>query len=243
MRIINYIVVFLLVATTATAQLGVRAGLNLGGPIGKLDGAKGFPIPGPQAGLYYNLKLNQRWGVNMDVLYSFRGAGYSSSARGDSTIYIQVGPGLVPVSTNFTSEVNGKMMLHYLDIPLQVEYKYGKSQRWSVTAGIMLSYLFAGEDKGITKVIFVEGGQFNQTINYNNINEINKLDYAVTLGGTYQLPRGFNVSLRASRGFVPLYPASFFVARNTTPTKINNTFMHFTAGYTIPWKKKKKSQS
>lgn len=226
------IALFLLFALNARAQfsMGVNAGVNYGGPIGKVEGT-GKPIPGFIGGAAFNYKISQKWQLAAMLLYSFRGAEYAQTSTSDSTVYVTINQQQVPVTAKYTSNIKGKIKLHYIDLPLLASYFITKHA--TIDFGPLLSYAVAGSDKGTNDIVFVENGVFNQKVEYNNYAEINKLDYAVSLGGTYHTKYGLNFALRASRGFRSVYKNGFFSSRGVTETGLYNTFVHLTVGYTF----------
>jgi hypothetical protein len=227
---VAYLVLLSCGAAIAQFAMGLTAGVNYGGPIGKIEGT-GKPIPGLIGGAVFNYKLSPKWNVAAMLLYSFRGAEYQQASTNDSTVYVTVGQNQVPVTTNYTANINGTLRLHYIDMPLLASYYIAK--RGTIDFGPQFSYLVGGSDKGTNDIVFVENGIFNQKVQYNNIDELNRFDYGVTLGGTYYTKFGLNVGLRASRGFRSDYRKGFFSSRGFTETGLYNTFVHLTLGYTF----------
>ncbi len=217
-------------AAMAQFAMGITAGVNYGGPIGKIEGS-GKPIPGLIGGAVFNYKLSPKWNLAAMLLYSSRSAEYQQTSTNDSTVYVTVGQNQVPVTTNYTSNINGTLRLHYIDVPLLASYYVTKCG--TVDFGPLFSYIVAGSDKGTNDIVFVENGVFNQKVQYNNIGELNRFDYGATLGGTYHTKFGLNVALRASRSFRSVYRKGFFSSRGFTETGLYNTFVHLTLGYTF----------
>ena len=93
----------------------------------QLDGDtyNGYNKPGIIAGGYVNRKFNKNWAWQMGLRYSQKGSKYTNSKLG---IYY-------------------KSQLHYLEMPLTVNYYYKK--KVSIEFGIAANYLIkAMEDKG-----------------------------------------------------------------------------------------------
>jgi hypothetical protein len=230
MRKLLTVFILLLVITNANAQwsAGLVAGIKYGGPIGKVEGT-GKPLPGLIGGPTVKRWFGEKWRLSASVLYSFHGVEYSQTSTNDSTVYVTINQQQVPVTTNYTSNVKGTIRLHCIDVPIMVSRFIGKHS--SIDFGPQLSYIVAGSDKGTNDVVFVENGIFNQKVQYNNFEELNRMDYGITLGGTYYTNFGLNVSVRASRGFRSLYKKGFFSSRGVTETGMYNTFVHVAVGY------------
>ncbi|UPT68510.1 MAG: PorT family protein [Sphingobacteriales bacterium JAD_PAG50586_3] len=209
-------------------SFGVAAGVNYGGPIGNIEG-EGKPIPGFIGGPTIKRWFGEKWRLSASILYSFRGAEYSQTSTNDSTVYVTINQQQVPVTTNYTSNIKGTLKLHYIDVPIVVSRLIGKHS--SIDFGPQLSYIVAGSDKGNNDIVFVENGVFNQKVAYNNFKELNRMDYGLTLGGTYYTNIGLSVSVRASRGIRSLYRKGFFSSRGLPETGLYNTFVHLTAAY------------
>lgn len=209
-------------------HIQLYAGTNIGGPVGKVDG-KGTPLPGIDLATTLSYKLSKKSSVSLGIRYVYATVKYSQVAQGDSTVYVTVGSSQVPVNTNFASNISGHLKLHYLMFPLQYNLKLGKHA--SAEVGAYLSYLLAGSDKGRNEVVFVENGLFNRTVEYNNYNDLQKLDYGITVGANYHFSKHFLFKLWALRGFRPLYKPGFFSSRGVTEAGLYNTSLHISLGY------------
>lgn len=209
---------------------GLKAGTNFGGPLGNIEGS-GKPFPGIDAGVEIAYRFTPKSSLALNLLYTYYAANYSQVNQGDSTVFVTVGSQQVPVTTTYTNNVNGKLRLHYLTIPIW--YRFNINKRMAVDAGPVFSYLFAGSDKGTNDVVFVENGIFNQKVAFNNFADLRKTDIAISLGGSYTTNYGLSIGLWALRGFRSLYRPGFFSARGVKEAKLYNTFMHLTIGYTF----------
>lgn len=216
--------------TTTLAQysFGVAAGVNYGGPIGNVEGT-GKPIPGLIAGATAKRWFGEKWRLSASILYSFRGAEYSQTSTNDSTVYVTINQQQVPVTTTYTSNINGTLKLHYIDVPILASYFIGKHS--TIDFGPIVSFLVAGSDKGTNDIVFVENGVFNQNLEYNNFSQLNRVDYGVVLGATYYTNFGLNISLRGSRDFRSVYKKGFFGSRGVKETGLYNTFVHLMVGF------------
>lgn len=214
----------------AQFTVGMQAGVNFGGPIGKTEGT-GSPVPGFIGGPVFSYRFTDSWKITAPLLYSYRGVRYEQESENDSTVYVTVGQQQIPVKAEYTSTVKGELKLHYIDLPVMVNYYYLK--RFSLDFGPQFSYLFAGSDKGSNDIVFVDNGIFNQKIEYNNYSDINRFDAGFALGASYHTDFGLTVSLRGSRGFVQVYKKGFFSSMGQEETSLYNTFIHFTLTYSF----------
>lgn len=219
---------FVLFLTTAQAQFtfGLRGGVNYGGPIGKVDG-EGVPYFGEHVGLEFGYRFTPKIALYADVMWSYKKVRYTQTSQGDSTVIVNGFPLTIP----YTTTVNGKLTLHYIDIPLLFQYKINK--HGSVEGGFMFSYLASGSDRGRTDVVFVANGAFNRQEEFNNFNRLHRTDYGVMIGGSYHTNFGMSFSVRASRGFRPLYQKGFFSSKGNPEIPLYNTFVYLTAAYTF----------
>ena len=120
------LVFFFLISTSIKAQ-EFNAGIYGGIVAAQLDGDtyNGYNKPGVIVGSYINREFSKKWAWQMGLRYSQKGSKYTNSKLG---IYY-------------------KSQLHYLEMPLTVNYYYKK--KVSLEFGVAVNYLIkAMEDKG-----------------------------------------------------------------------------------------------
>lgn len=120
------LVFFFLISTSIKAQ-EFNAGIYGGIVAAQLDGDtyNGYNKPGVIVGSYINREFSKKWAWQMGLRYSQKGSKYTNSKLG---IYY-------------------KSQLHYLEMPLTVNYYYKK--KVSLEFGVAANYLIkAMEDKG-----------------------------------------------------------------------------------------------
>ncbi|MFN8395616.1 MAG: porin family protein [Bacteroidia bacterium] len=197
-------------------QLGVRAGAMLGGPIpaeSDPDSSDGTLLVGPSGGIFLAYQPAPRWRLELGLHYAMKGATYQQLYRNDTMMPIEIFPGTVDtVPTFYYADVNGKMRLHYIDLPLTAQFNVAKGA-W-VHLGGYASILLGGKDAGTADIQIGDGTVFpDTTISFNNIAEIRRMDAGLVLGGGYELPMGLGFEFRAQRSLVGLYRKGFMASQ------------------------------
>ncbi len=212
-------------------NIGIRAGIAAGAPIPtEIDSAStGTIIPSFSVGITGEVWRKGRFTVNTDLLYERQFSAYSSLIPRTDTTLIQNVLGIpTMVTTYFKGEVKGRMNLHYLTIPVQVNYFPIKNLK--IMAGGYIAPLIAGQDTGLAHLVI--GNNFTTSDNnYDNFPSIKKLDMGITGGIGYDFPFGLFIDLRVNRAFKTLFPDSFFYENNQKVSKMHNTRATVGLGY------------
>ena len=107
-----------------------NGGVLLGLSASQVDGDTyaGFDKVGLQGGVFVNTKFNNAWGAQMELKYNAKGARKETTESNPETY---------------------SLTLHYIDIPLMVNYTIQK--KFIIDAGLVPGYLFSkkGEENGI----------------------------------------------------------------------------------------------
>jgi hypothetical protein len=219
------------VGYTQSFNLGI--GLNYGGPLPTemVDSASGSPILGLMAGLTYLIPLNKRFSFSMGLFYSFRGVEYNQSFTRDTmfTVVFNGVSGQVP--SYYTAYVSGSMRLHYIDIPLLVNYRIGKIQ---LLFGPYFSVLVAGKDAGDLRVVIGTGVLIDDYADkYNNFKAIRKVEQGFMIGTIMPLYKNFSIESKVSRSLFSLYSPGELPDRGQGGGKMFNTFMHLGLVYKL----------
>ena len=186
---------------------GVKVGTNWGSVVGPVEeGGKGRLKFYPNAGVFARWQFAPKWYLQPELNYSMKGADYSLPMQKDSmTVTI---PTLeFPIRAPYTSlGLNCFMKMHYLELPLQVCYRYGKRQRNEINAGIQLGYMLHGESEIKQDSIIVGDYFLVYTDSITNLApEFRRMDYAATLGGNIWLDKHFFISTRATCSIRSIY--------------------------------------
>ncbi len=207
-------------------QWGVRAGVILGGPIpaqSDPDSSSGHLAVGPSLGAFVNYQLAERWRLQVGLAYAFKGATYQQLYRNDTMMPLQILPGVVDtVPTYYYADANGKMSLHYIDLPILVQWRATK-HAW-IQFGPYLSGLIGGKDAGKADIQIGDGMLFpDTTITFDNIKEIRRLDMGLCLGGSYELDNGLFLEMRAQRSLRGLYRKGFLSSQGLPEIPLYHT--------------------
>jgi hypothetical protein len=134
-----------------------RSGLRLGLNASQVDGDHmgGYRKAGPVAGLYVNYPFSKKWAGQFEMLYSQKGS------KRQFSVTTGGGPG----------DWN-KLTLHYVEVPVLVEYTMNKKLK--VQAGLGAAYLFGAQLEDLLG-LEAEADFFD------------KYEISSTFGGTYQV--------------------------------------------------------
>lgn len=113
-------------------RLGILAGLNTAQDYPKFNSDTKSYTTQPIVGLTATYTPHPNWSINSGVLYHARG-GVNTTYAIDSIFYAFG-------ASNKRTEVD-VTMLHYIEIPLQVGYNFGKRKHHQLTVGVAYSYL------------------------------------------------------------------------------------------------------
>ncbi len=219
-------------------NINFGVGFNYGGPLPTefIDSTSGNPIVGLMAGMSYSIPLSKHFSFSMGLFYSFRGVEYSQSFTRDTlfTLVFNGVSGQVP--SYYTAYVNGSMRLHYIDIPLLVNYRIGKFQ---VIFGPYFSVLVAGKDAGNLRVVIGTGVLIDDYKDeYDNFKVIRKVEQGLMIGSIMPFYKNFSIETKVSRSFFSLYSPGELPDRGQGGGKMFNTFMHLGLVYKLQTKRK-----
>ena len=243
MRTLSFILCTLLGLTSVFAQKentsslrwGMKTGVSVGAPIPtKLDsGSSGKLGVGPVLGFLLKKRLSDRVHLRGDLYYTSKGASYHKylvPKEGTFPMVLVTGDtAYIPVV--YSGEVNGKMRLHYVELPICASYRL--SNTIHVSLGAQLSYLMTGKDAGVADIKVGDGTFPNQVEEYDNINGINKLDWGVNLKATYESQKGLLVDMRLTRSLNPLYKEGYLESQQQPETLLYHTHLQVGLGYWI----------
>ncbi len=146
MKKIALLLIALLYVSIVNAQdINIVAGVSYGGPKPTefVDSTSGKPLVGAVAGFSLSFPLSERLSFSPGMYYSFRGLDYSQSFTRDTMFTVEINGTIGEVPSFYTAYVNGKMSLHYFEVPLLIEYRIWK---FKMTVGPYVLFLIAGKD-------------------------------------------------------------------------------------------------
>lgn len=216
-----------------TQDINIGAGLSYGGPIPTevVDSTSGHPLIGSVVGLSFSFPISDRFSFIPGLYYSFHGLDYSQSYTRDTlyTVVINGTSGKVP--SFYTAYVNGKMRLHYIDIPLLIGYHIRKFQ---IIVGPYISVRLAGKDAGNVRVVIGSGGFFDDyKEDFNNYPAIRKMEQGIMLGSNVPIYRNLSIEMKASRSFFTLYNLNKLKDNGQGIIRMYSTYMQLGLVYKI----------
>ena len=186
------LIIILIVLPAVLSAQRFNGGVLIGLSASQVDGDTyaGFDKVGLQGGVFVNTKFNNAWGAQMELKYNAKGARKKTTESSPETY---------------------SLTLHYIDIPLMVNYTI--QEKFIIDAGLVPGYLFAkkGEENGID---FVD----------EEISGFKKFDLSWLIGFNYKISDNFIANLR--------YSYSLFSIRDYENVDSNYSVIAQLFGYT-----------
>lgn len=217
-------------------SFGPKLGFNVGAPIpiGNIPkGAKGTPIAGNNLGFFGNYSINKHFSVQMEVLYTRKGAKFTSPI--DSMPYNDKKELMLPdgtiivfnIETFFNGKFKGVFDNHYFEIPLLLNYHF-KNLKWSVCIGGYYAWLT--ENHTNARAIGTAG--YDPTIHDEYVDfaeNTRKYDLGFMAGGQYTFNNKININLRVSYGMKSILNDNYTIVDYS----LNNCFAQLAASYSF----------
>jgi hypothetical protein len=126
------------------------------------------------------------------------------------------------VPSYYTAYVDGKMRLHYIDIPLLIGYRFWKIQ---MLLGPYVSFLLAGKDSGTVQVVIGSGGVFDDYYeDFDNYPALRKAEVGIMLGSSAPIYKNLGIEIKVTRSFCTLYHMDK-LSSNEPAVKMYNTYV------------------
>lgn len=193
--------------------LGLSTGLNVGTPYGVAEkGAGGALGMGPAIGIYVQGKLNMKWDVRAQFLYSKKTSIFRTPVSGD-TIYEdnKTNPEITYYwPTIYRGWVEGKFDNTYLDIPVIFYYKL--NEKWYIGIGPQFSYLLKGINNGTADIEVGDPESPFTTVTdqpFDQSKHLNKWDYGIQLGSIFKMKSRIFISLNLTTGLNSVYKKNY----------------------------------
>jgi len=217
---------FALSQNQPSRSFGIRGGVNIGTPYTKPEpGSKGSLGIGPRLGLFLRLRVNDRFDLQFEALYSIKGGTYGTPVSGD-TVYEQVLQGITyHIPTFYKGYVEGKFYNRYIDFPMQARYHL--SPRFNLMFGPQISYLLKGKNSGLADVDI--GVSYSHVTDepFDISDQINKWDYSFLFGGSYETFKGLSADIGLSFGLRSIFKESANLVEGT----VRNIYLQCSIGY------------
>jgi len=203
--VLLFIVANLLSGSSFAQDINVGASLSLGGPIPapKPENAYGNPLPGVSTGASLLFPIGGRFSISTGLHYSFHGLDYGQSITRDSLIDVEINGMIAQVPSYYTSHVDGKIRLHYLDFSFLMGYRIWKLQ---FLMGPYLSVLLSGKDKGDVRIVIGSGEVFEDEYEqFDKSHALCKMEYGIMFAVNTPVYKNLGVEMKFSRSFIPLH--------------------------------------
>ena len=204
--IIAAVAVFTVGAASAQdVKFGVKGGLNyatLSGDIAETDGIIGFAVGG-----FLNVKINEKFAFQPELLYSTQGTAEKST----ETI------------SGATINEEGRLELAYMNIPLM--FRVNVTEAFTFEAGPQIGFLLSARDAE-KETITNSGGSTVIESSDDVKDNLNTTDFGLNFGLGYDLTKNLNAGLRYNVGLND-------ISKNTDNYTIKNSVFTLAIGYTF----------
>ncbi|HNS16205.1 MAG TPA: porin family protein [Bacteroidales bacterium] len=226
--LLAFVVLVVWEGTAQNRSWGIKGGVNLGTPYMKPEeGSSGSLGLGPRLGAFVRQKFNEKLYFQLEVLYSVKGGNYKTPVSGD-TLYEQVILGdTFYIPTWYEGWVEGEFGNRYIDFPLLARYQF--SQRFSMLLGPQISYLIRGFNKGTADMQIGENYSTVYDEPFDISDKINKWDYSILLGTSYESRSRLNFDLGVSVGLRSIFEEGY----SEMDGIVRNIYLSGTIGYRL----------
>ena len=198
------------VASAQKINWSVKAGVGASTFTGDVDNAD--PLLGYQGGVEAEIKFNQKFAIQPEVLFSAEG--------GKTSFHYEDATG--ELNTNETVRLN------YINVPVLAKYSFSK--RFSVEAGPQFGFVVSAKSKydvksDIDGILIDESG--TQDIKEN----VNTFNFGAALGATYFVSERLFLQARAYQGLTKINKESDEELSGFANRKISNAGVQLSVGY------------
>lgn len=237
MRVLIVSILSALIVNCSPAQkltVGPKLGFNIGAPLplGNIpDGAKGTPLACHNLGVFASYEISDKFSIQAELLYNRKGAQFTTPL--DSMPYTDhLQHPLYPeiwydIETFFNGTADGAFDNYYLELPLILSYKIGKS-RWSVMTGGYYGWLKQTETHATaTGYVGYDPALREEVLDF--AENTRSYDYGALIGSTWKASDRININVRISFGFKSVFVDDY----SKIDYSLNNMFAQFTASYSF----------
>ena len=134
------------------------------------------------------------------------------------------------VPSYYRADINGRMRLGYIDIPLLVNFH--PTERMRIGLGLQPSLLIAGRDTGTVQVQIGDGTLFpDEYQQYDNYADMKSFALALGLQASYSFPFGLELGIKVDRSLTRQYEKGFFEKRGFDENPMYQTQFAFRVGW------------
>ena len=210
----------------------IKAGANVGTPYSKPtvndSGKVGI---GPVLGAFINYTFSKCFGVHAELSCAYKCASFQTFISGDTNYPETILGKPYKIHTQYTGWVKGAFKNYYFDFPVFLAYKI--SEKFNLLAGPQISYLLKGKNTGTADVEVGVNPKYPYTTvdnaPFDESNELNKWDYSLACGTSYEATKRLFLNLTASYGLRSIYKKSYTQAAR----KVRNIYLQLSAAFRI----------
>jgi hypothetical protein len=213
-------------------NFGLTGGLTAGTPYGPSEeGATGKPGKGTMLGFFIKYKLSERFRIQSELFYSFKGASFETPVSGDTTYQKVILGTTYYIPTSYSGRVRGIFGNQYFDLPVLLTIKLNK--KFYFLIGPQFSYLYKGKNTG--KADIKVGSDPNNPYTtvtdepFDQSDQINRWDYSIAGGFNYEANKRMNFNLKLTRGLRSIYKDTYTMANGT----VRNIYMQCSLDYRL----------
>jgi len=210
---------------------GIKLGLALGTPIGKVEeGAKGKLGLGSIGGILTEYRVTEKWGLGLELYYIQKKSSFNTPASVDEYDYLHYPPGPVDsvwIVAQFDGVVDGRFDNRYIQVPILGHYYF--SDRFSAIAGPYIAYMLSGDISGTsTGEVMIHLGKIEvEDEPFDESQHLQTIDYGLATGLRYKTNFGMIYDLRFTTGLHSIFKNTYPLADGI----VRNIYLEFTAGY------------
>lgn len=220
---------------------GIRLGASFGAPMGPiLVGQKGSPGLQPAAGIYYEKRVNPKWGVMFEANYIGLNLGFEApyaNFYGDGKVIRtdpETGETTVEEINDFyiyyAKVENGTIKSSYINFPISAVFhmRRGWSFNFGTNFGVLLKSQLTGDAVDVYLGEQGQGGKVDY-YDFNESEEFNNVQWGLNTGFRYQMKMGINFDLRVNTAVTSYFKKSFDVM----PGIYRSMYLQTTIGYRL----------
>ena len=154
-------------------------------------------------GAYLSFPIGGRFSISTGLHYSFHGLDYGQSITRDTLIAVEINDVIAEVPSYYTSHVDGKIRLHYIDFSFLMGYRLWKLQ---FLMGPYLSVLLSGKDDGDVRIVIGSGEVFEDEYEqFDKSHALRKMEYGIMFATSAPVYKNLGVEMKFSRSFATLH--------------------------------------
>ncbi|MDR1406635.1 MAG: PorT family protein [Tannerella sp.] len=164
----------------------------------------------PHVALEVVRRLNDRWGVSMQIALDYKGFEVDSRVK---NLYTEINMNEEAYIGNFTGNNTTRIHNSFVTLPVTATYRIGK--RWEVQAGAYAGYLYSASFKGTASDGYIRRGSptgektIVERASFDFSDKQRPFDYGLLVAGEWTFVRRFAVRGQVAWGLNPAFSSDF----------------------------------